>query len=71
MLVPGCPGLAAAFAGAAAGRAGPDLEAVPAERAGGTGDRGAAAPPEVMGAVPDFTAEDPGWTPAADADVFG
>jgi len=25
-----------------------------------------------MGAlpVPDFTAEDPGWTPAADADVF-
>jgi len=36
------------------------------------GDRGAAAPPEVMGAlpVPDFTAEDPGWTPAADADVF-
>ncbi|HKF98642.1 MAG TPA: hypothetical protein VKB20_10320 [Steroidobacteraceae bacterium] len=44
---------------------------MPAGREGGTEDRGAAAPPEVMGAlpVPDFTAEDPGWTPA-DADVF-
>ncbi|HEY4447007.1 MAG TPA: hypothetical protein VGN03_00195 [Steroidobacteraceae bacterium] len=60
------------MAGAAAGRAAPDLEAVPAGRAGDAADRGAAAPP-VMGAVPvpDFTAEDPGWTPAADAEVFG
>jgi len=69
--VPGCPEGAATFAGAAGGRAGPDLGALPAERPGGAGDRGAAALPEVRGAVPDFTAEDPGWIPAGDADVFG
>jgi hypothetical protein len=53
--------------------AGPDLEALPAGRVGGAGDREAAAPPEVMGAVPapDFTAGDPGGTPVADADIFG